>query len=157
MVLVASTGPIPFLLAQHQTLLPSARITMFAPACYVLAVCASLCIAYLISSDQASSESEKLPEYKRLSEDIGQPRHYYEEIDRFNRWGAANQVIGVTALCCSFLGYILIALTLFGKLRMQSRPSPPGRRRETRIRSSCWLHHSPAIPIITPQSFSTVG
>jgi hypothetical protein len=30
-------------------------------------------------------------------------------------------------------------------------------RSETRIRSSCWLHHSPAIPKITPPSFSTVG
>jgi hypothetical protein len=102
-VLVISGTTIPFLLTQHEVLLPHHKIVVFAPECILLGICAGLCVAFMISSTQAQDAYNRMKRFMQR-----------EDYERFGKWAAANRAMAISALWCLGFAYLGIVATVFG-------------------------------------------
>lgn len=102
-VLLLSGSTIVFLLTQHELILPHHRITVFAPECVLLGICAGLCILFEISWTEAYDTHNREKEFMQ-----------YYDFRRFEKWSARNRTMAVTGLFCLGFAYFGIGVTLFG-------------------------------------------
>jgi len=103
LVLGLACATMALLLHEHDIILPHRKLIVLLDPCFLLAVTCALYIVYEISSTMAKSK------YK-----LERKLHVYrKDFGYFDRWGAANQAIGITGLLSFGFAYLIIGARVF--------------------------------------------
>jgi hypothetical protein len=103
LILGLSCATIAFLLHEHDVILPHRKLIVLLDPCFLLAVTCALDIVYEISSKMERHQYKLDRKYQYYREDF----HY------FDRWGAANEAIGITGLLSFGFAYVIIGMSVF--------------------------------------------